>query len=338
MKISKEQFLKAASKLGLAALDKKALWEALEEESSKNSSMPKLLYYFGAMIVISAQTWFMNLGWAKFGGGGLFLISVLYAAISGITGAKLWKKEAFKTPAGLLITMAVCMTPLAIYGIETFFELSTRAYPSFYSIIKIEWIWMDIGTILAGLVALKFYPFPFLTAPIFFAAWFLSMDIVPLFFGQEISWSQREWVSLGFGIVLLLISYVIDLKKSPQYGFWGYLFGTLTFWVALDFLCYGEGEAVLFSFLLINLLMMVLSIFLQRKMLMIFGSLGALAYFSHLAHVVFENSILFPFALTFLGLVVIYGGVLYQKNRVKIEKKMLNSIPKKFQKFLPLET
>ena len=339
MEVSKEQLFKAASKLGLSEQDKKVLWEALESERPNDASLSKLLYYFGAMIVISAMTWFMSLGWMIFGGGGIFLISVLYAIMFVLAGSKLWKKEGFQIPAGLLITMAVCVTPLAIYGLETLFDIfpeeSPGSYTSFYSVVKGSWIWMEIGTIVAGLAALRFYPFPFLTAPIFFAAWFLSMDMIPLLIGREGSFEQRTWISLAFGVLFLFIAYVIDLMKMPQYGFWGYLFGTITFWVSLTALCFDKGEIVLFLYLLINISMMIKSILLKRKVLMVFGAIGAFSYFSHLAYDLFENSILFPFILTFLGLVVIYLGVLYQKNSEWIEKKIHDLVPKGLRRLLP---
>lgn len=327
MEISKEQFFQAATKVGLSEENKEALWETLEAESSKSSFISKLLYYFGAMIVISAMTWFMNLGWMAFGGGWLFLISVLYAIVFVLVGSKLWKKEELKIPAGLLITIAVCMVPLAIYGLEFFFGIlpdsSTHSYNSFYIMIKSSWIWMEMGTVFAGLLALRFYPFSFLTAPIWFAAWFLSMDVIPLLIGNEGSFELKAWISLAFGALLLLIAYILDHKDKPEYGFWGYLFGTITFWGSLGALCVNKEGITLFIYLLINILMMVASIILNRKVLMIFGALGTFFYFCHLAYDIFEHSILFPFALTFLGLLTIYLGVLYQKNSKWIEKKIL---------------
>jgi hypothetical protein len=339
MIISKEQLFQAASKLGLSEDNKKALWMALEEETSKDSPMSKLLYYFGALIVISAMTWFMTLGWAVFGGGGIFLISLLYALLFLWIGAKLWKKEELKIPAGLLITMAVCMAPLAIYGLESHFgwfpDENADNYRSFYFIIKSSWIWMEIGTIIAGLVALWFFPFPFLTAPIFFAAWFFSLDITSIVVGKEASFEQKSWVTLAFGVLILLVAYIIDLKKMPQYAFWGYLFGTIAFWGSLTAICFGKGEIALFIYFLINISMMVKSVLLRRKVLLIFGAIGAFSYLSHLAYDLFENSILFPFALSAIGLIVIYLGVLYQKNREVIETKIRNFLPRGLKKLLP---
>ena len=328
MELSKEQFFQAASKLKISEEDTIALWETLEAEHSKDSFMSKLLYYFGAMIVISAMTWFMNLGWMMFGGGWLFLISILYAIVFLLAGRKLWKNDRLKIPAGLLITMAVCMTPLAIYGLESFLEIFPEGpsynYNAFYTLIKSNWLWMEIGTILAGLLALRFYPFPFLTAPIWFSAWFMSMDLIPFLIGNEGSFLLKSWTSLFFGIVLLLIAYILDKRKKPGYSFWGYLFGTITFWGSLGALCFDKGEFILFLYLWINISMMVASILLSRRVLMVFGALGTFFYFGHLANDVFQDSILFPFTLTFLGLMTIYLGVIYQKNSQWIEKKVLD--------------
>lgn len=42
---------------------------------------------------------------------------------------------------------------------------------------------MGIGTILAGLFALRYMRFPFLSFPVAFALWFMSMDIASLIMG-----------------------------------------------------------------------------------------------------------------------------------------------------------
>src|ERR1700722_15325753 len=122
MEISKEHFFQAASKIGISEKNQNALWEALESEGPKDATISKVIYYFGALIVISAMTWFMGLGWTVFGGGGIFLILIVYAIIFILLGSKLWNKKELKIPGGLLITMAVCMTPLAIYGLESYFD------------------------------------------------------------------------------------------------------------------------------------------------------------------------------------------------------------------------
>lgn len=343
MEISREQFFLAASKEGMSREQAEALWQTLRQrdQEPQASSFSKLMFYFGAMIIISAMTWLMNLGWEWFGGLGIFLISVGYAFLFTCMGAKLWKRADLKIPAGLFITIAVCMTPLAIYGLETHFHVwpqgEIEKYQDFFRWIRGSWIFMELGTILAGLVALKFFPFPFLTAPIFFAAWFLSMDIAPLLVRGESSWEQKEWISLCFGAALIFISYCIDRRQKKDYAFWGYFFGTLAFWTSLTAICWAKGELIFFVYFIINFLMMGFSILMRRKVFMVFGALGCFMYLSYLAYEIFQNSILFPFILSVIGLVIVYLGILYQKNIQWIEGKIAAIVPEGVRKLFPFE-
>ena len=328
MKVTKEHFFSVGKSLKFSNDQLDAFWSGLEK--SEVSPFSKYLFYFGALIVISAMTWFMTLGWETFGGGGIFLIAVAYAVLFICMGHFLWNKKEMRIPAGLGITMAVCMVPLAIYGLQNylgFWPVDSERYPGFYTWVEGRWIYMEIGTILAGLFALRIYPFPFITAPIFFAAWYFTMDIVPIILGKEISSDGRCWLSILFGVVLLVIGLLIDKKKKRDYAFWSYLFGTFSFWGGLSGFVWDKGEGVLFIYLIINLAMMLLSIVLRRNVLMVFGALGVFAYLGHLAYDLFENSILFPFALSFIGLAIIALGILYQKKKVWIVGKLLEKLP-----------
>lgn len=343
MEISKERLFSAALNLGIPKTQVEALWEVLEkrDEVLQASPFSKLLYYFGAIIIISSMTWLMGLSWEWFGGGGIFLISLLYAGAFTWLGNKLWKRDELKIPAGLLITVAVCMTPLAIFGLETYFNIwpvgPPENYQDFFHLIKSSWIFMEIGTIFAGLIALRFFSFPFITAPIFIAAWYLIMDITPMIFPNYELGNQREWISLGFGLVLLSIAFLIDRKHPQDYAFWAYLFGTLTFWTGFSIVVWDHGEIVFFIYLLINLLMMCFSILLKRRVLLIFGAIGVATYLSHLAYEIFKDSILFPFVLSFIGLFIIYLGILYQKNIKRIESTLIETVPVWMKKLLPYE-
>jgi hypothetical protein len=340
MKISKDNFFSVGEDLKIPQGQIEAFWSSLEKFETQPESTPfsKYLFYLGAMIVISAMTWFMSLGWEWFGGGGIFLIATAYALIFTLVGALNWNKKGLRIPSGLLITMAVCMVPLAIYGLETYFNVWPSNYPGkyhdFYNWIKGSWIFMEIGTIIAGAIALWFFPFPFLTAPLFFSVWFLTMDILPLVLSAESTWEQKCWASLFLGLGMIVVGFIVDRKKKEDYGFWSYLFGTFTFWASLNCLVWDKGEFVLFIYLLINIAMMLLSILLRRTVFMVFGALGAFIYLSHLAHEIFQDSIWFPFVLSFIGLAIIYLGVLYQRNMKWIERGLFENLPSGIRSFL----
>jgi len=71
-------------------------------------------YYFGALLVIGALGWFITEGWDAFTGWQLATIAAGYAAVFCLVGRRLWLKPLFRIPGGLLVTVAVCMTPLAV--------------------------------------------------------------------------------------------------------------------------------------------------------------------------------------------------------------------------------
>jgi len=78
---------------------------------------------------------------------------------------------------------------------------------------------------------------------------------------------------------------------------------------------------------LINVVLLALSLFLQRRAYMIFGTLGVAAYLGHLASEVFKDSLLFPFALSLIGVAVIASGLLYYRHRHAIERWLTERLP-----------
>ena len=343
MKVSKKDFDWAALQGLISTEQAEALWKALEDRSATRPQfdLAHVVYYFGGMIVISAMGWFMTRAWERLGGGGIFLISVIYAICFILAGRTLWDKENLKVPGGLLFTTAVCMTPLAIYGIERLTGICPQGdpgvYPGYHLCVKGSWFIMEIGTVIAGLITLKFVRFPFLTAPIAFSLWYMSMDLTPLLIGRtNFSWNERLWVSLWFGLAILLVSYFVDRRTEEDYAFWGYLFGMLAFWGGLS-LMESRSELTRFLYCLINVGLMLLSVLLERRVFIVFGALGVFGYLGHLAYSVFKDSLLFPFALTFLGILIIYLGTRYQRNRELIERLILDLMPVNLRRLLPKE-
>ena len=88
-----------------------------------------------------------------------------------------------------------------------------------------------------------------------------------------------------------------------------------------------SSELNKFLYCLINLGLMLLAIFLDRRAFLVFGALGVFIYLGHLSYEVFKDSMMFPFALSVLGLLIIYLGIKHQRNREAIEAVILNSLP-----------
>jgi len=189
---------------------------------------------------------------------------------------------------------------------------------------------------LAGAVALKFRRFPFLTAPIAVAAWYFSMDVARLLLGDGAEyWAGRGWMSLWFGLATLVFAYWLDLRsRHEDFAFWLYLFGLLSFWGGLSSLDSGS-EWGKFLYALINAGLLVAAVALRRRMFALFGALGLTGYIGHLAYRIFEDSMLFPFALSLLGLCLVTAGVIYQRNRAQIERTARRLVPAPLVALLP---
>jgi hypothetical protein len=80
---------------------------------------------------------------------------------------------------------------------------------------------------------------------------------------------------------------------------------------------------------------MMLSIWLGRRVFMVFGGLGVFGYLGYLSYHVFEDSLLFPFALSFLGILLIVCAILYQKYEKRIIKLVNAVMPNALQRFRP---
>lgn len=341
MRIEKDDLKWAAEKGIIDAPQADHLWRALLKRTADRPQfgLVQILYYFGALLVISAMTWFITNAWEDLGGGGIFLVSVLYALVFIGLGYRCRERPGLQVPSGLLVTMGVCMTPLAVYGLQRWLGIwgfdDPGEYRSFYRYIKGGWFFIEVATIAAGLLALRFFKFSFLTAPVAFALWYMSMDITPIIFGGEnYSWDQRKMVSLWFGLAMIAASYCVDRRTKKDFTFWTYLYGVMAFWGGLT-LMESDSELSKFIYFLINVLMMGMSVFLQRKVFVVFGAIGSFVYFAHLAADVFEDSVMFPFALTIFGSMVLYCGILLHRHGSKIEQRIVSAMPTWMQRLRP---
>ena len=301
-------------------------------ETPSRFDFVNLLWYLGALIVLGAMGLFSTNAFGLWGAKALLATSIGYAAIFLFAGAYLWKWRDLRTPGGLLIACAVGMTPLFVYAVQSMTghdPIDAVPYRDFYVWIKSSWLPMESGSIVAALLALAFFPFPFLVMIIAFALWFMSMDLTPWIAGVEsFSWDQRATVSIAFGAVMLIAAWAVDLRRwrGGDFAFWLHLFGLMAFWGGLTEQHSGAefGKAI---YCLVNVALIFLSLFLMRRAYAVFGAIGVTLYLGHLADEVFRNSILFPFALSALGLAIIGAGLFFHRYGGRISSALARVLP-----------
>lgn len=307
-------------------------------EHRPSLTFANVLYYLGGLIIIGAMTLYVGMSWDDLRGGGYLAVALVYAALFVGIGNWLWKGKGLRIPGGILITAAVCMTPMAVFGVQDltgwWIMDAPGKYRDFYVWIRSGWTIMEIATLVTGLIALRFYRFPFITMPMAFCLWFLSMDITAVIYGTGFSWDERKLVSLWFGLAMLVVSFLVDRRTRDDFAFWGYLFGMIAFWGGLSMLR-SNSELSKFIYCMINVGLMMLSVLLSRRVFIVFGALGVAGYLGHLASSVFRDSFMFTFALSALGLGVIGLGLLYHRNRERIESAMFAMLPDWLMRNLP---
>lgn len=90
---------------------------ATRRESRRGLNIVSVAYYFGALLMISACAWFLGDKWKSLGDTGILVTCLVYAAVA--TGTGLWlRRMDFPIAGGLLVTVAVSLTPLITYTIE----------------------------------------------------------------------------------------------------------------------------------------------------------------------------------------------------------------------------
>lgn len=342
MDIQKRHLMRAADAGLLEADQIDPLWEFLATQPAEQGQFrgSHILFYLGGLIAIGAMSLFMTLGWSSFGGMGIFLIACGYAFGACLLADYLLYKKRQSIPAGLMGALAISMVPLAIYGLQEVLGYWQGSYHSdyrdFHQYIDWRWIMMEFGTLIFGILLLWRYKLPFMMMPIAVVLWYMSMDITPfLFHDSDYNWTLRAKVSIGFGLFMLIGAFITDLKTrhSLDYAWWLYLFGLLAFWGGLSSQHSGN-EWAKFGYCLINLGLIAVGGMLARRVFAVFGGIGVAGYLSYLAWNLFEDSLMFPFVLSFIGLAVIWAGLIWQKREKAIHQRLQQFLPQALREMI----
>jgi len=348
------QDLKEAARDGLVTeAQAQSLWQRWSHSAPVHTQPPEhntgltpgpafgfvnVLYYFGGLVAIGAMSLFMTLGFQSLGAGALLAIALGYM-VACLKVADHFKVRGLRVPAGLLATLAVFLVPLAVWSAQSLAGLwppgGSEAFSSYHTRIDWRWLTLEFATLAAGVVMLWRYRLPFMVMPLALTLWYMSMDVAnALLNDHRWDWEFMRDVSLVFGIGTVAVALWVDvrsrLSKSAEwrqdFAFWLYIFGTTMFWCGLS-LHDSDSELGKFIYALINLALVLLGAAIGRRVFTVFGALGVALYLGHLSHEVFRDSLLFPLALTLLGLGVVALGVWWQRHELAIAARLARYVP-----------
>jgi len=290
------------------------------------------MYYFGGLLAIFAVTLFVTQAWDQLRGIQLFVISSLLFAL-GCLLARHFLTKKLLIPAGIMSAFSLALIPLAVYNIQIwlgFLPNESYRYAAFHYAISWYWVPMELTTLVVGLIMLYLYDFPFLLFPISISLWYMSMDLFSLLF-HGYNYSARSSFSVLFGLFTILSAIYMDLKydNRKDYAYWLYIFGVMIFWGGLSLQSLNSDK---FLYCLINVAMILISVFFNRRVFAVFGALGVLGYLGHLSFSIFANSLGFPIALVFLGIIIIFAATRWPRAEKKLIEYFSPYIPQKILK------
>jgi hypothetical protein len=307
-----------------------------------------MLYYLGGMLAIGAASLFATLAVEALGMGALLVLSLLYALFAVALAAQL-EKRGLGIPAGIFATLAIALVPLAAYALQHALGFwadgaSAQHYRDFHRWIDWRWLLMELATVAAGVALLRRFRYPFLVMPIAVSLWYMGMDIVPALVMQAgeggdwfggAAWELRKTISLVFGLVMLLLAFLVDLRSrhDRDYAYWLYLFGLLTFCGALSMIGSGRLSGKL-VYLAIHFGLVFAGAVLGRRMFAVFGGIGIAVALGDLSWGLFRNSFAFVVVLTVLGFALIGAGLWWSRHEVAISARLRALLPASLRELL----
>jgi len=269
--------------------------------------------------VLGAMVLLLDLAWERYGETALLALALAYGLGFFVAGDWQWRRQPLQVPGGLLIALAVGMVPLIV--------LTTQRILGLWSPVGgfelADWgnsgkLPAELATAIAGLVAILRYRFPFILCLPVAAAWMLLMDGIGVAYAEASFGNLYLWVTVGYAGALLVAGWLIDGRTERDLSFWLYLIGLLGLWGAMSIL-FADSDVAGWIYCLGSVALMAGAVLLQRRAFAVFGGLGLAFYFIDLAERLFADSLMFPIALSVIGIATIAAGLWYYKRMTGIE-------------------
>ena len=167
-------------------------------------------YTIGAMLVVFAAAWFLADRWKSLGPWGVLLVVLLYAGV--LVGSSVWlERRDYRQASAALLTLAVALTPVAVWSLEVitgFWPVGARSswMDDSNQWMAVCWIVVDLTTLLAALLALRWRPSVSLTIPVTVMMWGLWLHLSRAVVGEQLVGALDRWLFLVNGLLLCAVA------------------------------------------------------------------------------------------------------------------------------------
>lgn len=287
-------------------------------------------YYLGGAVILFALGWFAVEAWERFGGWWLMLVSLGYAAAFIGLGERLWQRG-LQVPGGLLFTAAAAMAPTFLFALQAGLGIWPGLVPgSEFARLNGHLMVLDLGTVLALLVVMRVRPLPFHAAALALAMIVAAVHLEPAIGTLPGLDPSHPQLIGAMGLLLAGAGYLADRRTRVEYSFWLYVIGMVCFWWVFT-----DHQRTHWLYPVGNVILVAAALLIQRRVFMVLGALGLFLYMMHLAGEVFRESLLFPVALSVIGLTFILGGVWYNRRQDALRAWLSARLPRGMVAVLP---
>ena len=319
------------------------LYNQNNNETKQVSTVVKVLYYIGGLIMLCAMTFLMSDTIQHSTYTMILLLGTLYALLFLGVGEFLWRKNE-KLPAGILYFLFIAAIGFIVMDIEKM----TGFFPHFSDMDKIPNYWdlcrfpvivLSALTIVVNTILQKFRPISLLAVPTIFCSYAIFMMIVDFIYGyKNITPTVFFTSNVIFGAGLSIVGFIKDRFAKADDSMWMYLVGSAGFFMftmlLLDVLNIGVWQDQLICFIL-SLIYIFIGLIIQRKPFSIIGILGVIEYIMYLElDNIKDNTTLLTSVILITGLIILYAGVIYSKNVDKLRSFIESKLPEKIRKLL----
>lgn len=293
---------------------------APETEAREGFNAVTIAYMLGTGIVLFGFGWFLVDRWRALGPGGVLAVAALYAAV--FLGVSTWlDRRGYSLAAAFANVLAVGMAPIVAWALLELTGLwpEGRRYcgDAFLWECTGKWIALDLVTIGAALVAMRWRPHPLLMHPIAVALLFIIAHVIISLEPYGLGRFARGWLVVIGASLMLALAWWIDRRdgsasRPGDYGFWYWFAGLALALFSIGSL-WDYDEAMRHLLAPIAIAAFGMAVLLRRRLLLAFGFITAAAYLGYLVMDLFRDVVALPILLATVGLAIILLAVWAQR-------------------------
>lgn len=356
MFISQKQLQEACTRGIITEEQAKRLVEIFSSENKEGEipqrfNLETVLYYGGSLIALGAMTYYMYDLVHSSTYTAILILSIIYSLIFYFSAEYMWKKSN-KTPAGLLYILFILSVSYVITVITKMTGLypkfsQAQLYENFYEASKPALYTIFSLTIFTSIAVLKKRPLSILTLPVVVSLYSLGSLFIPDLLERIVpeKFDSGAIYSFLFSLIALAAAFKTDKNYIIDYSKWLYIAGALMLYYGFTCIandCFNTGKSE-FTFqyiqLLFNIILIIMSILLRRKIFLFLGGIGFFTYLVFLEisyFAMFKTGSLFNISVIIItGLLAVFAGIAYKNNIEKFENAAEKLIPARYRKALP---